>query len=94
MIASLVPDTVTALSVELGSISDATTTEAPLISHISFIFEPPLPIREPHWDAGIIKWRVIGGLGIAIPANGPPTFLKKPIQKRKIETEFKSSCVN
>lgn len=73
MIASLVPDTVTALSVELGSISDATTTEAPVISRISFIFEPPLPIREPHWDAGIIKRRVIGGLGIAVPANGPPT---------------------
>ena len=83
MIASLVPDTGTALFVELGS-----------ISRISFIFEPPLPIREPHWDAGIIKLRVIGGLGIAVPANGPPTFLKKPIQKRKIETEFKSSCVN
>lgn len=71
--ASLVPDTVTALSVELGSISDATTTEAPVISRISFIFEPPLPIKEPHWDAGMIKRSVMGGLGMAVPANGPPT---------------------
>jgi len=73
VIASLVPDTVTARSVELGNISEATTTEAPVISRISLIFDPPLPISEPHCEAGMIRRRVMGGRGMLVPANGPPT---------------------
>ena len=63
MTASDPPETVTALSVELGSISLATWIEAPVISRISLIFEPPLPMREPHWEAGTTSLKVIGGLG-------------------------------
>jgi hypothetical protein len=54
---------VTARSVELGSISEATWMEAPVTSLISFIFEPPLPMSDPHWDAGTISRKVIGGRG-------------------------------
>ena len=85
--ASLVPDTVTALSVELGSISDATTTEAPVISRISLMFDPPLPIRDPHCDAGIIKRSVMGGLGMAVPANGPPTSYRNT-NKTELESSY------
>lgn len=63
MIASLPPEMVTALSVELGSISLATWIDAPVTSLISLIFEPPFPISEPHCEAGTIKRRVIGGRG-------------------------------
>lgn len=63
VMASLVPDMVTARSVELGSMSEATWIEAPVTSRISLILDPPLPIREPHWDAGTISLRVMGGLG-------------------------------
>lgn len=62
VMASLVPDMVTARSVELGSISEATWIEAPVTSRISLIFDPPLPMREPHWEAGTMSLRVIGGL--------------------------------
>ncbi|MPC85587.1 hypothetical protein E2C01_080369 [Portunus trituberculatus] len=55
--ASEVPETVTALSVEFGSISDATWIEAPVTSRISFILEPALPMREPHCEAGTIRRR-------------------------------------
>ena len=34
-----------------------TCTLAPLISLISLILLPPLPMREPHWDAGTISFR-------------------------------------
>lgn len=47
---------VTARSVEFGNKSDDTCMLAPLEPRISFILEPPLPIREPHWDAGIINF--------------------------------------
>lgn len=67
MIASPVPEMVTALSVELGSISEATWMEAPVTSRICFILDPPLPIRDPHWLAGTIRRRVIGGLGTPLP---------------------------
>ena len=30
-----------------------TWIEAPVISRISFIFEPPFPINEPHWEAKV-----------------------------------------
>ena len=63
VIASLPPEMVTALSVELGSISLATWIDAPVTSLISLIFEPPFPISEPHCEAGTIKRRVIGGRG-------------------------------
>ena len=63
VIASLPPDMVTARSVEFGSISLATWIDAPVTSLISLIFEPPFPIREPHWEAGTIKRRVMGGRG-------------------------------
>ncbi len=76
VIASLVPETVTALSVELGNISEATTTEAPVISRISLIFEPPLPMSEPHCEAGMMRRSVMGGRGMAVPASGPPTSYK------------------
>ena len=59
--ASLPPLIVTALSVELGSISLATWMDAPVTSRISRIFDPPFPIREPHCDAGTIIRKVIGG---------------------------------
>lgn len=48
VMASPVPDIVTARSVELGNISEATCIEAPVTSRISFILEPPFPIRDPH----------------------------------------------
>ena len=63
VIASELPLIVTARSVELGSISEATCIEAPVTSRISFIFDPPFPIREPHCEAGTISRKVIGGLG-------------------------------
>ena len=34
-----------------------------MTSRISLIFDPPLPIRDPHCEAGTIKRKVIGGLG-------------------------------
>ena len=61
--ASLLPLMVTALSVELGSISLATWMEAPVTSRISLILDPPLPMSEPHWEAGTINRKVIGGRG-------------------------------
>ena len=113
--ASLPPEIVTARSVELGSISLATCTLAPLHSRISRIFEPPakhshshqpgsdqvklspvmeqfhifkvkipcndaneaesrvlrrvdeplfpLPMSDPHWEAGTTRRRVMGGRG-------------------------------
>lgn len=82
VMASLVPDTVTALSVELGSISEATTTEAPVISRISFILDPPLPISEPHCEAGMMRRNVMGGRGMAVPASGPPTSYIRAKQLR------------
>jgi len=54
---------VTARSVEFGNISLATWIEAPVTSLISLILEPPLPMREPHWDAGTTRRKVIGGRG-------------------------------
>lgn len=63
MTASLFPEMVTALSVEFGSISLATWIEAPVISRISLILDPPFPIRDPHWEAGTISRKVIGGRG-------------------------------
>ena len=57
VIALLDPLMVTALSVELGSISLATWIEAPVTSRISLILDPPLPIRDPHCDAGTISLR-------------------------------------
>ena len=59
----LPPLIVTALSVEFGSISLATWMDAPVISLISLIFDPPFPIKDPHWDAGTISLNVTGGLG-------------------------------
>lgn len=69
VIASLVPEIVTARSVEFGNISEATCILAPVTSRISLIFEPPLPIREPHCDAGTMSRSVIGGFG-TFPAFG------------------------
>ena len=71
VIASLVPEMVTARSVELGSISDATCIEAPVTSRISLIFEPPFPMREPHCDAGTMRRKVIGGRGMPEPFGAP-----------------------
>lgn len=73
--ASLVPDIVTVRSVEFGSISEATCIEAPVTSRISLIFEPPFPINDPHWEAGTINRRVIGGLGTPPPPPPPPAPL-------------------
>jgi hypothetical protein len=42
------PDMVTVLSVELGNTSLDIRIADPVISLISFILEPPLPMREPH----------------------------------------------
>lgn len=72
VIASLVPDIVTVRSVELGSISEATWISAPVTSRISLIFEPPLPINEPHCDAGTISLNVIGVLVVPPPPPAPP----------------------
>jgi hypothetical protein len=69
--ASEAPETVTARSVELGSISEATWIEAPVTSRISLIFDPPLPISDPHWDAGTISLNVMGGFGtLPLPMLG------------------------
>ena len=46
------PEIVTALSFDPGNVSPATCTDAPVFSRSSLIFEPPFPIREPHWVAG------------------------------------------
>lgn len=70
VIASLVPEMVTVRSVELGNISEATWIRAPVTSRISLIFEPPLPMREPHWDAGTMSLRVMGVL--VVPPPPPP----------------------
>lgn len=75
VIASLVPDMVTARSVELGSISEATWIDAPVTSRISLILEPPLPIKEPHWEAGTISLSVIGGLETPPPPPAPPPWM-------------------
>lgn len=72
VIDSLVPEIVTVRSVELGSISDATWMSAPVTSLISLILEPPLPINDPHWDAGTISRRVIGVRGALPPPPAPP----------------------
>ena len=69
VIASLPPLMVTALSVEFGSISLATWIEAPVTSRISLILEPPLPIKEPHWEAGTMSRNVIGGRGTVFGAT-------------------------
>ena len=79
VIASELPLIVTARSVELGSISEATCIDAPVTSRISFIFDPPLPIREPHCEAGTISLKVIGGLGTV----AGDTKLAKSCQKIK-----------
>ena len=34
-----------------------------MLSLISLILEPPLPMREPHCEAGTISLNVIGGFG-------------------------------
>lgn len=75
VIASLVPDMVTARSVELGSISEATWMEAPVTSRISLILEPPLPIKEPHCEAGTINLSVMGGLETPPPPPAPPPWM-------------------
>lgn len=38
-----------------------------LTSLISFILAPPLPMREPHWLAGMTSRRVTGGLELMVP---------------------------
>ena len=53
----LVPPIVTVLSVEFGNNSEATCTLAPVTSLISFIFAPPLPIKDPHCEAGTINFK-------------------------------------
>ena len=65
-IESSLPLTVTARSVEPGSISLATWMLAPVSSRISLILLPPLPIMEPHWLAGTMSRRVIGGIELAL----------------------------
>lgn len=67
VMASPVPDSVTALSVELGNISLATWIDAPVTSLISLILDPPFPINEPHWLAGTMSRRLIGGRGTPLP---------------------------
>jgi len=34
------------------------------MSRISIIFEPALPMSEPHWEMGTMSRRVIGGCGM------------------------------
>jgi hypothetical protein len=57
---------VTALSVELGSISEATWMEAPVTSLISLILDPPFPMSDPHCEAGTIRRKVMGGRGTVV----------------------------
>lgn len=38
-----------------------------LTSRISLILEPPLPMREPHWLAGMTNLKVTGGLLVTVP---------------------------
>ena len=45
---------------------------APVTSLISLILDPPFPIREPHWLAGTISLRVMGGRGTFDPPPPPP----------------------
>lgn len=45
---------------------------APVTSRISLILLPPLPINEPHWLAGTMRRRVMGGLGIPPAPLAPP----------------------
>ena len=78
---------VTARSVELGSISDATWIEAPVTSRISLILDPPLPIKDPHCEAGTISLKVIGGLGtVAGDTKLAKSCKKKPITFRSFLT--------
>ena len=53
----LVPPIVTVRSVEFDNSSEATWTLAPVTSRISFILEPPLPINEPHCEAGTTSFK-------------------------------------
>lgn len=71
VIASLVPVMVTARSVLLGNMSEATWMLAPVTSRISLILDPPFPMSEPHCEAGTISRKVIGGRG---PPPPPPPF--------------------
>ena len=64
VIAWLVPETIISRSVELGSISHDGVIEAPVMSRISIIFEPALPMSEAHWEMGTMSRRVIGGCGM------------------------------
>lgn len=81
VIASLLPLMVTALSVEFGSISLATWMEAPVTSLISLILDPPLPMRDPHCEAGTIMRKVIGGRGMVLGATRLAKSWKK-VQKK------------
>lgn len=38
-----------------------------LTSLISLILDPPLPMREPHWLAGMTNRKVTGGLLVTVP---------------------------
>lgn len=38
-----------------------------LTSLISLILEPPFPMREPHWLAGMTNLKVTGGLLVTVP---------------------------
>lgn len=63
--------------------------EAPDTSRISLILEPPLPISEPHCDAGTIRRRVTGGRGtLEDPSLGPSSsnFLQIMVNAFKMDS--------
>lgn len=44
-----------------------TSIPVALTSLISLILDPPLPMREPHWLAGMTSRNVTGGLLVTVP---------------------------
>lgn len=89
---SAFPPNVTARSVEFGNISLATWMVAPEISRISLILDPPLPINEPHWEAGTINRKVTGALAFwPCPFCG---YQKKSKKKKEFKTFFQSKSIS
>ena len=81
VMASLLPLIVTARSVELGSISEATWMEAPVTSRISLILDPPLPMSDPHCDAGTTRRKVMGGRGTVVGVTRLARSWRKRVSK-------------
>ena len=59
----------------LWSLINLTTTDAPVTSRISLILEPPLPMSDPHCDAGTMSRKVTDP---GFPEDDPESDLCEP----------------